>query len=194
MIQLKRAHMTEPGARRDARGRGRTASAPVLRTGPIVLYGPASCESLETDAMRDARFLSRRRLWILAALSAAGCAGSPPPGRVYVVFFEPFSAVPDANAATILQQAAEAAKAYADDPVQVIGFADPEGSSEENRRLSQARAEAVSAHLAQRGVAPSRIRRSARGATEPTLAMVESRRVEIRIGAPAAGPTEPYRG
>jgi flagellar motor protein MotB len=149
--------------------------------------------------MTDKPPVARRRLLqamplALPALAVGGCATTPPPGRVYVVFFEPFSAVPDVNATTIMLQAAEAARQYANDPVQVIGFADPEGASEENRRLSQARAEAVSAHLAQRGVAPARIRRSARGATEPTLAMVESRRVEIRIGAPEGGPTEPYRG
>jgi outer membrane protein OmpA-like peptidoglycan-associated protein len=136
-----------------------------------------------------------RRLAILAPLAVAACATEPPPARSFVVFFEPFSAAPDADAALILTRAAEAARAYPSDPVQVIGFADPEGASEDNRRLSQARAEAVSAHLAQRGVAPARIMRSARGATEPTLAMVESRRVEIRIGAaPPPRATEPYRG
>jgi flagellar motor protein MotB len=149
--------------------------------------------------MNDSHTVARRRFLralplMVPVLAGAGCATTPPPGRVYVVFFEPFSAVPDVDATTIMLQAAEAARQYPNDPVQVIGFADPEGASEENRRLSQARAEAVSAHLAQRGVAPARIRRSARGATEPTLAMVESRRVEIRIGAPPAGQNEPYRG
>jgi outer membrane protein OmpA-like peptidoglycan-associated protein len=145
--------------------------------------------------------LARRHVLLapLAAmpLAATGCATAPP-ARSFVVFFQPFSAVPDTDAALILTRAAEAARAYPSDPVQVIGFADPEGASDDNRRLSEARAEAVSAHLAQRGVPPARILRSARGATEPTLAMVESRRVEIRLGAlppPApARPGEPYRG
>jgi outer membrane protein OmpA-like peptidoglycan-associated protein len=155
--------------------------------------------------MTEAAALPRRHL--LRALPAtallapalvmglAGCTAEPPPARTFVVFFDPLSAEPDADANTILARAADAARAFPSEPVWVIGFADPEGSSEENRRLSQARAEAVSAHLAQRGVAASRIRRAARGATEPTLALVESRRVEIRIGAPpASGPTPPYRG
>jgi outer membrane protein OmpA-like peptidoglycan-associated protein len=138
--------------------------------------------------------MATRRLLLGAPLLAAAAAcATPPPARSFVVFFQPDSAVPDTDAALIMTRAAEAARAYPADPVQVIGFADPEGASEENRRLSQARAEAVSAHLAQRGVAPGRIVRSARGATEPTLAMVESRRVEIRIGAGAAA-GEGYRG
>jgi outer membrane protein OmpA-like peptidoglycan-associated protein len=132
-----------------------------------------------------------RRLLLSLPLFAAACA-APPPARNFVVFFEPQSSAPDTDSALILTRAAEAARAYPTEIVRVIGFADPEGASEENRRLSQARAEAVSAHLAQRGVAAARIMRSARGATEPALAMVESRRVEIRIGNPGAD--EPYRG
>lgn len=150
-------------------------------------------------AIRRRRMLRALPAPVLLGLAAAlgGCAGEPPPARTYVVFFDSFASVPDADANAIMNRAAEAARHYAGEPVWVIGFADPEGSSEENRRLSLARAEAVSAYLAQRGVAASRIRRAARGATEPTLAMVESRRVEIRIGAPAApGQPQPeiYRG
>lgn len=130
-----------------------------------------------------------RRLLLQAAptlaaggLLAAGCA-SPPPQRVFVVFFQQDSVVPDTDAATILSRASEAAKLYAADPVHVIGFADPAGTPDVNRMLSQQRAEAVSAYLAQHGVPPTRMIRTARGPTEPSLAMVESRRVEIRIGA-----------
>jgi len=144
--------------------------------------------------------LPRRRLLMVlpagaaaaAAAGLAGCATEPPPARTFVVFFDSFSAVPDADAVLIIDRAAGAARQFPSDPVWVIGFADPEGSSEENRRLSQARAEAVSAFLAQKGVAPARLQRAARGATEPTLALVESRRVEIRIGAPP--PPAPARG
>lgn len=119
----------------------------------------------------------------MPVLGLAGCATPPPPARTFVVFFDPWSAVPDDDAVAIIDRAAAAAKGFPNDPVWVIGFADPEGSSDDNRRISQARAEAVSAFLAQKGVAPARIQRAARGATEPTMAMVESRRVEIRIGA-----------
>jgi outer membrane protein OmpA-like peptidoglycan-associated protein len=132
-------------------------------------------------------------VFALAVPGLAGCAPEPPPARTFVVFFESFSAVPDADAIVIIDRAAAAARQFPSDPVWVIGFADPEGSSDENRRLSQARAEAISAYLAQKGVAPARIQRAARGATEPTLAMVESRRVEIRIGAPPPPAGQPPR-
>lgn len=137
--------------------------------------------------MSQPRVFTRRQFGPAIPLMAAwatlaSCAG-PPPERVFVVFFGPYSAVPDDDARQILVRAAAAAKAYPSDPVQVVGFADPEGAPEENRRLSQSRSEAVSAYLAQLGVAPARLMRSARGATQPMLTMVESRRVEIRIGA-----------
>ncbi len=130
-----------------------------------------------------------RRLLLFAApllaagLLATGCASPPPPQRVFVVFFQQDSVVPDSDALLILRRATEAAKSYAADPVHVIGFADPVGVPDQNRMLSQQRSEAVSAYLAQNGVAPARMLRSARGPTEPSLSMVESRRVEIRIGA-----------
>jgi outer membrane protein OmpA-like peptidoglycan-associated protein len=139
--------------------------------------------------------LARRAfLPLLPAALAAACA-SEPPARTYLVFFAPFMAEPDADARTILDRAAAGARAFPNEPIQVIGFADPEGTTEENRRLSQARADSVAKALGERGVAPGRILRGARGATDPQFAMVESRRVEIRIGAEAGGggTPQPYR-
>jgi outer membrane protein OmpA-like peptidoglycan-associated protein len=128
--------------------------------------------------------LRRRQLVAVPALAAVpgGCALFQPPKRAFIVFFAPDSAEPPDDARRVLDDAAEAATRFSNEKVYLIGFADPEGSTEANRQLSRARADAVAQALAARGVAPRRFVQSARGATQPTLAMVESRRVEIRIG------------
>jgi outer membrane protein OmpA-like peptidoglycan-associated protein len=125
----------------------------------------------------------RRHLAALmtSAVLLAACAGEPPK-RAFIVFFEPFAAETGPDANKVLETAAAVALRFPNEPVQVVGYADPEGTSADNRALSRKRADAVTADLVRRGVAQARIRESARGATEPTLAMVESRRVEIRIG------------
>lgn len=117
---------------------------------------------------------------LLAGLGA--CASAPPSHQAFVVFFDEWSATPPAEANAVLDRAAAAAKAEANAPVRLIGFSDPDGSPEANRTLSRQRADNVAEALSSRGVDPRRFVRSAQGATEPTLAMVESRRVEIRIG------------
>lgn len=122
---------------------------------------------------------------LLAGLAAvpglSGCA-APAPASTFIVFFDEWSATPPAEAREVLDRAAAAARAQPTAPVALIGFADPEGAPEANRTLSRQRADNIADALAQRGTDPRRFVRSARGATEPTLAMVESRRVEIRIG------------
>jgi outer membrane protein OmpA-like peptidoglycan-associated protein len=117
---------------------------------------------------------------LMAGLGA--CASAPPAQQAFVVFFDEWSASPPAEANAVLDRAAGAARADANAKVTLIGFADPDGSPEANRTLSRQRADNVADALSTRGIDPRRFVRIARGATEPTLAMVESRRVEIRIG------------
>lgn len=101
---------------------------------------------------------------------------------VHVVFFEGESAALEGAALAVLRDAADVANRYPSQPVRVLGFADPEGSSAANRALSNARAQAVSATLQRFGVASARITVLARGATPFELTATESRRVEVRIG------------
>lgn len=127
--------------------------------------------------------LRRRHLaGLLPPAIMLGACASEPPRRAFIVFFEPFAAETGPDATKVLETAAATARRFPNEPVQVVGYADPEGTSADNRALSRKRADFVTADLVRRGVAPGRVRESARGATEPTLAMVESRRVEIRIG------------
>ena len=119
----------------------------------------------------------------LAALGA-GCAERAEliAQPVHVVFFEGDSVAIGDAALMVLRDAADVANRYPNQPVRVLGFADPEGAPMANRALSGARAQAVAATLARFGVAEARIRTSARGGTAFADTPTESRRVEVRIG------------
>jgi outer membrane protein OmpA-like peptidoglycan-associated protein len=129
----------------------------------------------------------RRRAFLpvlgLAALGT-GCAERAEliAQPVHVVFFEGESVAIGDAALMVLRDAADVAKRYPNQPVRVLGFADPEGAALANRALSGARAQAVAAILARFGVDEARIRTSARGATAFVDTPSESRRVEVRIG------------
>ena len=128
----------------------------------------------------------RRRILIALPLFAAACASDrdqPPAGsrQAFVVFFEDGSAALGAEANAGLDEAAELAKRYAAVKLQVAGYADPEGTSEANRALSRARAQAVADALVARGVARDRLSVVGRGATGVAYSPLEARRVEVRV-------------
>ena len=127
-----------------------------------------------------------RRLTVLGLLLAlAGCAGAGAAGgQRYAVFFQQWSAgLDDAGRATVTQAAAWA-NAHPDAVVHVIGFADPEGSTQVNRDLSRTRAQAVADLLAADGVPARRIRIEAAGSVGYAMDSQESRRVTISLGNP----------
>lgn len=105
-------------------------------------------------------------------------------GRVYPVYFQPWSAQLDATAQRTVSVAAAQAKENPDLPVAVAGFADPTGSSQANVDMSRTRAQVVTDQLVADGVAPKRIRRTVHGATDYTLNSQETRRVDIAVGTP----------
>jgi flagellar motor protein MotB len=138
----------------------------------------------------DRRAHMRRRLLAsLAAIPLLGaCALLPQeladqPARV--VFFTEDSARLDEAALGVVQNAATLANRNPSQPVLVMGFADPDGGRAYNRALSEARAQAVAERLRQDGVADQRISIVPRGAVPFEMMALESRRVEIRVGAPA---------
>ncbi len=128
----------------------------------------------------------RRQFLIALPLLAAACASDrsqPPPGsrQAFVVFFEDGSATLDSAANAAMDDAAALARRYAAVKLQVAGYADPEGTSEANRALSRARAQAVADGLAARGVARDRLSVVGRGSTGVTYSALEARRVEVRV-------------
>ncbi|MBL6455099.1 OmpA family protein [Belnapia sp. T6] len=128
----------------------------------------------------------RRRpaLLLLPMLALAGCMTAAPPARRQptIVFFNADSAALDSNAATLVAEAAERAKANPTLPVRVRGFTAPEGSAGYNRSLSEARARNVADVLVAAGVNRIRIVVEPRGPVPFESIPTESRRVEIVLG------------
>lgn len=126
-----------------------------------------------------------RRMLLLAVLALAGCALNQPAGPPphYVVFFQAWSARLDDPALGAISAAAVWAKEHPRSVVTVSGFADPEGGPQANKDLSRLRAQVVSDALVKDGVPANRIRREALGSVTFTLDLLESRRVEIALGA-----------
>lgn len=127
-----------------------------------------------------------RRRHLLASLPAAllpGCAPAPSAPPRYVVFFTEDSAAMDETGEAIAREAAAAAKARPTAPVQVRGFAAPEGSAATfGRALAETRARHVADHLVASGVPRPRIVVEPRAAVPFESFPTESRRVEIIIG------------
>lgn len=87
----------------------------------------------------------------------------------------------------ILDEMAAALKKVGDKKVEVIGHTDNSGLRESNVALSQARAEAVRAYLAERGIRPESIAVSGQGPDRPVAdngsaeGRARNRRIEFRI-------------
>ncbi len=119
---------------------------------------------------------------LLLLSSLAACSNSDPPAsQKFLVFFQEWSASLDDNAQGAITAAAGWAAQHPAEVVTVTGFAAPDGSQEANVALSRTRAQVVVDQLQKDGVANSRIRLTAQGPTDFTLAPQESRRVEIGI-------------
>jgi OOP family OmpA-OmpF porin len=113
---------------------------------------------------------------------AAPVQAQTPVGRIFVVFFQEWSAAIDDPALQVAAQAATLAKANPTQTVVVTGYADPSGSKRANELMSQLRAEMVFDALVAAGVPATSIQRGGNGAIEYALNSQESRRVTIAIG------------
>ncbi|MFZ4687735.1 MAG: OmpA family protein [Polymorphobacter sp.] len=127
-----------------------------------------------------------------------------PPAAVtpgpFLVFFDWDKSLITAEAAAILDRAAEQYAATGQTSVQLAGHADKSGKDDYNVRLSQRRADAVKAYLATKGVPDGSIVTEAFGESRPLVDTADgvrepqNRRVEITFsGAPvqATGPCTP---
>lgn len=127
-----------------------------------------------------------------------------PPAAVtpgpFLVFFDWDRSVVTAEAAAILDRAAEQYMATGQTSVALAGHADKSGADDYNVRLSQRRADAVKAYLAGKGVPESAMVTEAFGESRPLVDTADgvrepqNRRVEITFsGAPAPANTGPCR-
>ena len=130
--------------------------------------------------MRRSLLLSLVCLPLLAgcALFRGNLADQPP----RIVFYSPYSSELDEPAKLVVADAADLAGDFPFAPVRVLGFADPDGTTAENRALSARRAEVVAEELRRLGVRASRITVQPRGEVPFEAVALESRRVEIRVG------------
>jgi outer membrane protein OmpA-like peptidoglycan-associated protein len=136
--------------------------------------------------------MHRRAFGLVALLAlplAAGCAQTGADRAalaaqpVRVVFFSDDSIATSDEAKAVIRDAAEAAKRFPGVPVRVLGFSAPEPGLAPTVALSRARAERVVNELVAAGVPRGQITQQGRGAVAFDAAPVESRRVEIHIGA-----------
>ena len=116
-------------------------------------------------------------------LALSGCAQDGPE-RTFPVFFTPFSAQLDTPALAIVDNAAAISKRYPAAPVEVTGYADTVVGPIENAKLSQQRADAVTAQLIKDGVPASDIVTKAGGVPPSSQPGVKDRRAEIDIDLP----------
>lgn len=163
----------------------RSLFALVSRTSPLI---PAQAKS-DTSTLR--RGLAALVLGL--CLTGPAFAQSPAPAanataslasdRNFVVFFPQWSAAFDSSAEAVIAAAAATAKAHPNDPVLVIGHADPTGTARANALISALRAELVADALIDAGVPAARIEKHAEGETQYVFSAQESRRVTISVGA-----------
>ena len=126
-----------------------------------------------------------RRSLVLGVLLAIGaCAGPPPVTQRLVVYYQEWSAALDDSAQQIVKSAATWANSHPTSSVEVVGYADPEGSPQANRDVSRTRAQRVADELIADGVAKERITVTAHGSVGFAMDSQESRRVTISLGAP----------
>src|SRR2546421_12612767 len=107
-------------------------------------------------------------------VDASGCPILFTPERTPVilrgVIFETGKSALKPESFTVLDIVAQSLQANPDIRIEIAGYTDNTGAAATNARLSQARAEAVRAYLATRGVAPNRMTAKGYGPANPIAA------------------------
>ena len=119
-------------------------------------------------------------LLLLAPL--AGCGWFGDTGK-YSVYFPPYSAELNSEAAATIHSAANFAVAHPALPIVVTGYSAPPDPKQDVDGLSDKRADVVKQGLIADGIVPNRIVTVGNGITDPgTLPSVSVRRVDIGVG------------
>ncbi len=130
--------------------------------------------------------MQRRATFVVLPMLLGACGGrdaAPSVQPLRVVFFEDDSVALTPAAIGVVADAARDAVANPALPVRVTGYIAPDSGQAPTIALARARAERVTNELVRLGVARDRVQVQGRGAVAFELAPVESRRVEIRLGA-----------
>lgn len=176
------------GALGAARGAATHALAAVVQGGDVAksMVGGALTHGINGVMMGAA--MDRLEAGLLAEFEAVGVKATPRGQNIVLeigdgIRFDRNSAEPNAAAARKLRAVGLVLARFQRNRIDVIGHT----SSEEAAALSGQRAAAVRRLLAQRGVAPGRLRTSAKGAAEPVrtdeseAARAFNRRVDVLI-------------
>jgi|HubBroStandDraft_1064217.scaffolds.fasta_scaffold381748_1 outer membrane protein OmpA-like peptidoglycan-associated protein len=143
------------------------------------------------------RIASRILLVAVAGMALWGCQTTPPANQSgaiapatlpeakarYVVFFTPWSSRLEAGAHAVIGYAAHRIVKDGHVRVTVIGYTDPNGSVEDNKKLSAERASAVANALASSGVDRSLIEEKSFGSVGYVADSVEGRRAIIAVNS-----------
>jgi outer membrane protein OmpA-like peptidoglycan-associated protein len=121
-------------------------------------------------------------LGLVLSLALAGTAAAAEAPKL-VVFFQPWSGALDKAAMGAIGRGAARAKQNPATPVVVAGYASTIGGKEANQLLSKLRAQMVVDQLVEDGVDRERIHLKAEGEVPYASTPLESRRVEIVVGA-----------
>ena len=120
-------------------------------------------------------------LAIIASLPVWAATAAPAAATRAPVFFRSWSAALDPAALMVIKHVAQLLQRSPSVSVQVVGYADLDGSAAANRLLSELRAQVVADRLLQDGVEPARIHQSGSGATGVEQHAQESRRVILVV-------------
>lgn len=157
------------------------------------VYQESAHQSALADDCRNGFLTEIRQLETILPAGKEKAAHTLPAS--FTLYFNPGSAKLDRDAYYVIEQVRQLTHSHSDYAIDVSGHTDSVGPAEENRALSQKRAEAVTRALIDAGIAAERITTAWLGEDDPHTPALdgtprkENRRVEIDV-SPHRSPPE----